>query len=60
MAEAMSFDAIRTPRAPMCSQPATASAKPARRHARAYVDARVSRIYGGTSEVMKELISRGL
>ncbi len=26
----------------------------------AYVDARVSRIYGGTSEVMKELISRGL
>ena len=28
--------------------------------ARAYVDTRVSRIYGGTSEVMKELISRGL
>jgi acyl-CoA dehydrogenase len=28
--------------------------------ARAYVDARVSRIYGGTSEVMKELIARGL
>ena len=28
--------------------------------ARAFVDARVSRIYGGTSEVMKELISRGL
>ncbi len=28
--------------------------------ARAYVNARVSRIYGGTSEVMKELISRGL
>jgi len=28
--------------------------------ARAYADARVSRIYGGTSEVMKELISRGL
>ncbi len=28
--------------------------------ARAYVDARVSRIYGGTSEVMRELISRGL
>ena len=27
---------------------------------RAYVDTRVSRIYGGTSEVMKELISRGL
>ncbi|MCX7141192.1 MAG: acyl-CoA dehydrogenase family protein [Proteobacteria bacterium] len=28
--------------------------------ARAYADARVTRIYGGTSEVMKELISRGL
>ena len=28
--------------------------------ARAFVNARVSRIYGGTSEVMKELISRGL
>lgn len=28
--------------------------------ARAYVDTRVMRIYGGTSEVMKELISRGL
>ena len=28
--------------------------------ARAYVDARVQRIYGGTSEVMKELIARGL
>ena len=28
--------------------------------ARAYVNARVSRIYGGTSEVMKELIARGL
>ena len=28
--------------------------------ARAFVDARVSRIYGGTSEVMKELIARGL
>jgi len=28
--------------------------------ARAFVDTRVSRIYGGTSEVMKELISRGL
>jgi acyl-CoA dehydrogenase len=27
---------------------------------RAYVDSRVSRIYGGTSEVMKELISRNL
>ena len=27
---------------------------------RAYVDARVNRIYGGTSEVMKELISRNL
>jgi acyl-CoA dehydrogenase len=27
---------------------------------RAYVDTRVSRIYGGTSEVMRELISRGL
>jgi acyl-CoA dehydrogenase len=26
--------------------------------ARAYVDTRVARIYGGTSEVMKELISR--
>jgi len=25
---------------------------------RAYVDARVQRIYGGTSEIMKELISR--
>ncbi len=28
--------------------------------ARAFVDSRVTRIYGGTSEVMKELISRGL
>ena len=28
--------------------------------ARAFVDARVSRIYGGTSEVMRELISRSL
>ncbi len=27
---------------------------------RAFVDSRVNRIYGGTSEVMKELISRGL
>jgi acyl-CoA dehydrogenase len=27
---------------------------------RAFVDSRVTRIYGGTSEVMKELISRGL
>jgi acyl-CoA dehydrogenase len=27
---------------------------------RAYIDTRVSRIYGGTSEVMRELISRGL
>jgi acyl-CoA dehydrogenase len=27
---------------------------------RAYVDSRVTRIYGGTSEVMKELISRKL
>jgi acyl-CoA dehydrogenase len=27
---------------------------------RAYVDSRVYRIYGGTSEVMKELISRKL
>ena len=27
---------------------------------RAYVDARVQRIYGGTSEVMKELIARSL
>jgi acyl-CoA dehydrogenase len=27
---------------------------------RAYVDARVQRIYGGTSEIMKELISRSL
>ena len=27
---------------------------------RAYVDTRVARIYGGTSEVMKELISRNL
>jgi acyl-CoA dehydrogenase len=28
--------------------------------ARAFVDARVQRIYGGTSEVMKELISRSV
>ena len=28
--------------------------------ARAFVDSRVNRIYGGTSEVMKELISRKL
>ncbi|MFT6365574.1 MAG: acyl-CoA dehydrogenase, partial [Bacteroidia bacterium] len=28
--------------------------------ARAYADARVSRIYGGTSEVMKIIISRAL
>jgi acyl-CoA dehydrogenase len=28
--------------------------------ARAYVDARVQRIYGGTNEIMKEVISRGL
>jgi acyl-CoA dehydrogenase len=28
--------------------------------ARAFVDSRVTRIYGGTSEVMKELISRNL
>lgn len=28
--------------------------------ARAYVDARVQRIYGGTSEIMKEMIARGL
>lgn len=27
---------------------------------RAFVDARVQRIYGGTSEIMKELISRGI
>ena len=27
---------------------------------RAFVDARVQRIYGGTSEVMKELISRSV
>ena len=28
--------------------------------ARAFVDGRVQRIYGGTSEIMKEIISRGL
>ncbi|WP_342514448.1 acyl-CoA dehydrogenase family protein [Sporosarcina sp. FSL K6-1522] len=28
--------------------------------ARAYVDARIQRIYGGTSEIMKEIISRGV
>ena len=28
--------------------------------ARMYVDARVQRIYGGTSEIMKEVISRAL
>ena len=28
--------------------------------ARMYTDARIQRIYGGTSEVMKEVISRGL
>ena len=27
---------------------------------RAFVDARVQRIYGGTSEIMKELISRSV
>ena len=27
---------------------------------RAYVDARIQRIYGGTSEIMKELIARTL
>ncbi len=30
------------------------------RISRAWVDARVARIYGGTSEIMKEIISRGL
>lgn len=28
--------------------------------ARAYADARVQRIYGGTTEIMKEIISRSL
>jgi len=28
--------------------------------ARAYADARVTRIYGGTSEIMKEIIGRDL
>jgi hypothetical protein len=28
--------------------------------ARAYVDARVQRIYGGTNEIMKEVIARSL
>jgi len=28
--------------------------------AKAYVDARVQRIYGGTNEIMKEVISRSL
>jgi alkylation response protein AidB-like acyl-CoA dehydrogenase len=28
--------------------------------ARAYVDARVTRIYGGTTEIMKEIIGRSL
>ena len=28
--------------------------------ARAWVDARVARIYGGTSEIMKEIIARSL
>jgi alkylation response protein AidB-like acyl-CoA dehydrogenase len=28
--------------------------------ARAYADARVQRIYGGTNEIMKEVISRGM
>ena len=28
--------------------------------ARFYADARVQRIYGGTNEIMKELISRGM
>ena len=28
--------------------------------ARAYADTRVSRIYGGTNEIMKELIARSM
>ena len=28
--------------------------------ARAFIDSRVQRIYGGTSEIMKEIIARGL
>jgi len=28
--------------------------------ARAYADARVSRIYGGTNEIMKEIVGRTL
>ena len=28
--------------------------------ARAYLDARVQRIYGGTTEIMKEIIARSL
>ena len=28
--------------------------------ARAFMDARVSRIYGGTTEIMKEIVARGL
>ena len=28
--------------------------------AKAYVDARVQRIYGGTNEIMKEVIARSL
>ncbi len=28
--------------------------------AKAFMDARVQRIYGGTSEIMKEIISRNL
>ena len=28
--------------------------------ARAFADARITRIYGGTTEIMKEIIGRGL
>jgi long-chain-acyl-CoA dehydrogenase len=28
--------------------------------ARAYADVRISRIYGGTSEIMKEIVGRSL